>query len=392
MSKKGWTTVKFGDVVENVRRNIKDREAAGIDRVLGLDDIETGNLHVTGWKDVDSSPSFRTHFKPTQTLFGKRRAYLRKVAYAKFEGVCTQNILVFETKNPEVLLPELLPFICMSEPFLTDAVKHSTGSLFPNADWKSIRDFEFKLPPIHLQKKYAEILWISDSIVNLFSNITKNFELLLCKMSNKFARIDGKTIFLKEVLTRGPSNGVYRPRIDYNLHKGNTKVVRLENLHGLEIDGSEPKMKSVTMSGLESKKYHLSNGDIIVNRVHSIQYLGKSSIISNKVGEISAESNCFYMTPNPKLMRSYHILIQLQSSRFKRYVLSRAKKAIQQASWSQKDLQEFCLRKPPTEVQKIEIEIYKKINLFIENFNDKLQLSLLVRNLIIKDLIGDNFE
>lgn len=165
MSKEGWNTVKFGDVVENVRRNIKDREAARIDRILGLDDIETRNLHVTGWKDADSSPSFRTHFKPGQTLFGKRRAYLRKVAYAEFEGICTQNILVFETKDPEVLLPELLPFICMSDPFMQDAIKNSVGSLFPNADWKAIRNFEFLLPPIELQRNIADTLWAIDELI-----------------------------------------------------------------------------------------------------------------------------------------------------------------------------------------------------------------------------------
>ena len=128
------------------------------------------------WKDVNSSPSFRTHFKPGQTLFGKRRAYLRKVAYAEFEGICTQNILVFETKDPDVLLPELLPFICMSEPFMQNAIKNSSGSLFPNADWKAIREFKLLIPPIEEQQLMANVLWALDVL-----SITANRKLIVQK-------------------------------------------------------------------------------------------------------------------------------------------------------------------------------------------------------------------
>lgn len=192
MSDDNWSNVKFGDVVENVRRNIKNREEAGIEFVLGLDDIETGNLHVTGWKNIEAKPSFRTHFKPGQTLFGKRRAYLRKVAYAEFEGVCTQNILVFETKNPDILHPEFLPFICMSESFMKDAVKHSSGSLFPNANWKSIQSFEFALPPIETQRKLTEILWALDSVEIHYKKALECIHILMTKIRNVFVDHHGK--------------------------------------------------------------------------------------------------------------------------------------------------------------------------------------------------------
>src|SRR5262245_58865913 len=93
----------LGDVVVNRRDQLEDREAAGIEKVVGLDDLTTGDLRIRTWKSIVESPSFKTHFTPGQTLFGKRRAYLRKVAFADFEGVCTQNILVLESKDPSVL-------------------------------------------------------------------------------------------------------------------------------------------------------------------------------------------------------------------------------------------------------------------------------------------------
>lgn len=160
-----WKLVKLGEVVRNCTESVTNRAEQGIERVVGLDNIDSNSLHIRRWGAPDSSPSFRTRFRPGQTLFGKRRAYLRKVARASFEGVCTQNILVFETRDPRVLLPELLPFLCRTERFVEHAVSTSKGSLFPNADWNAIREFVLPLPPIDEQKRIAELLWAADEVV-----------------------------------------------------------------------------------------------------------------------------------------------------------------------------------------------------------------------------------
>jgi type I restriction enzyme, S subunit len=156
--KKLWARVALGDVVANRRDQVDDRGSAGIDRVVGLDDLISGDLRVRRWKSVDDSPSFTTRFRPGQTLFGKRRAYLRKVAFADFEGVCTQNILVLESKDPNVLLPGLLPFLCTTDAFFTHAISTSEGSLFPNANWNAMAKYEFALPPLQEQKRIVSVL------------------------------------------------------------------------------------------------------------------------------------------------------------------------------------------------------------------------------------------
>ncbi len=91
-------------------------------------------------------------------LFGKRRAYQRKVAVADFSGVCSGDIYVLETKDPKVLLPELLPFICQTDAFFDHAVGTSAGSLSPRTNWTSLADFEFSLPPVAEQADLVEVL------------------------------------------------------------------------------------------------------------------------------------------------------------------------------------------------------------------------------------------
>ena len=79
-------------------------------------------------------------------LFGKRRAYQRKVAVADFDGVCSGDIYVFETKDAKVLLPELLPFICQTDAFFDHAVGTSAGSLSPRTNWSQLSNYSLSLP------------------------------------------------------------------------------------------------------------------------------------------------------------------------------------------------------------------------------------------------------
>ncbi|MDM7286008.1 restriction endonuclease subunit S, partial [Klebsiella pneumoniae] len=113
--KPGWRWVKFGDVVRLPKTKSKDPLADGFERYVGLEHLEPGDLRIRSYGNVADGVTFTSVFQPGQVLFGKRRAYQRKVAVADFSGVCSGDIYVLETKDPQVLLPELLPFICQTE-------------------------------------------------------------------------------------------------------------------------------------------------------------------------------------------------------------------------------------------------------------------------------------
>jgi type I restriction enzyme S subunit len=98
-------------------------------------------------------------------LFYKRRAYQHKVAFAEFEGICSGDILTFETKDPDVLIPELLPFIVQSDRFFNYALDTSAGSLSPRTSWTALQNYEFPLPPKPEQQRIAEILWAAEEAV-----------------------------------------------------------------------------------------------------------------------------------------------------------------------------------------------------------------------------------
>lgn len=142
--------VKFGDVVRQVKDSTRDPKSLGVDRVVGLDHLDPGSLDVRRWDELGDLPngtSFTRVFRRGQVLFGKRRAYQRKVAVAGFDGICSGDILVFEPITDE-LLPDFLPYVVQSDGFFEHALGTSAGSLSPRTKWQELAKYEFDLPTI----------------------------------------------------------------------------------------------------------------------------------------------------------------------------------------------------------------------------------------------------
>ena len=60
----------------------------------------------------------KLRFRKRDIIFGRRRAYQRKLAVAEFDGICSAHAMVVRAKRDKVL-PEFLPFLMMSDRFMT---------------------------------------------------------------------------------------------------------------------------------------------------------------------------------------------------------------------------------------------------------------------------------
>ncbi|MFE1646213.1 restriction endonuclease subunit S [Microbacterium sp. P01] len=158
LDKSTWKRVAFGDVVRNHNETLKDATANGIDRVIAMEHMDPGELEVPRWGNISDGTTFTRRVRPGQTLFGKRRAYQRKVAYAEFDAICSGDIYTFEADQTQIL-PELLPFLVQSDPFFDHAIDTSAGSLSPRTNWRDLADFEFDVAPLDEQKRIADLLW-----------------------------------------------------------------------------------------------------------------------------------------------------------------------------------------------------------------------------------------
>lgn len=158
IDKAAWKRVTFGEVVRNVNESVRDPESAGIDRIIAMEHMDPGELKIGRWGAASDGTTFTRRVAPGQTLFGKRRAYQRKVAYAEFEGVCSGDIYTFEAV-PARMLKEFLPFVVQSNGFFDHALGTSAGSLSPRTNWRDLASFEFDLPPLEEQTRIADMLW-----------------------------------------------------------------------------------------------------------------------------------------------------------------------------------------------------------------------------------------
>lgn len=189
--KSGWRHVSFGDVVRLSKARCADPLADGLDRFVGLEHLEPGDLRIRRWGNVADGVSFTSVFKPGQVLFGKRRAYQRKVAVADFAGVCSGDIYVLESLDANVLLPELLPFICQTDAFFEHAVGTSAGSLSPRTNWMSLADFEFALPAMAEQRSIVSVLEVVDQSIRALEDANAfHNKLIEAFIHEEFQRFD----------------------------------------------------------------------------------------------------------------------------------------------------------------------------------------------------------
>ena len=173
--KPGWTRVAFGDVARQVKDHV-DPSAAGLQRYVAGEHMDTDDLSIRRWGTVGDGylgPAFHMRFRPGHVLYGSRRTYLRKVAVADFEGVTANTTFVIESSDPNVLLPELLPFIMQTEAFHGHSIKKSKGSVNPYVNFSDIAAYEFALPPLSEQRRVANLLRVTGALLARISDISE---------------------------------------------------------------------------------------------------------------------------------------------------------------------------------------------------------------------------
>lgn len=158
LDKSTWKRVSFGDVIENVTDRVDDPSKAGVDRYVGLEHLDPGLMTVQRWDTPDKVEAQKLRFQPGDVIFGRRRAYQKKVALAEFEGICSAHALVLRAR-PDYVDPDFLPVFLSSDYFLERAIEISVGSLSPTVNWRDLKVQEFDVPPLDEQKRLADLVW-----------------------------------------------------------------------------------------------------------------------------------------------------------------------------------------------------------------------------------------
>ena len=273
--------VKFGDLVKEVKINI-DRNNNPYEYYVAGDHMDSEDLTIRRkgmFATDDVGPAFTRLFKPGQILYGSRRTYLKKVAVADFEGVCSNTTFVLETKDESRLRQRLLPFIMLTEDFTKWSISKSKGSTNPYILFSDLANYEFELPDIHRQDELVELLWQAYATKESYREMIRATDDMV---KSQFIEMfwGGKYTMKKlrghiEVL-RGVS---YKPSDVHEDLGDNTSIVLRSN----NIDGGQVNFDDLVYVDSERVSEHqvLNAGDIVMCGSNgSKKLVGKAALLN----------------------------------------------------------------------------------------------------------------
>lgn len=140
--------------------------------------ISTENMlpNKAGVVEANSLPSTALvqEYKENDTLVSNIRPYFKKIWQAKYDGGCSNDVLVFQgSLNVD---KDFLYYILADDDFFAYSMATSKGTKMPRGDKKSIMQYELQLFDIKIQKRIASILKLFDKKIELNNAINNNLE------------------------------------------------------------------------------------------------------------------------------------------------------------------------------------------------------------------------
>lgn len=247
-------------------------------------------------------------------------------------------------------------FVHQVEHILERAASEAHGATMKHLTKPVFDALPFYLPPLEEQRKIAAVLdKVSDLIAKRRQQLDKLDELVKSQFIEMFG--DPMTnphnlpkVILGSVLTIEPQNGLYKPQSDYVSDGTGVPILRIDSFYDGKVSNFSS-LKRLICSEIELKRYSLYENDIVINRVNSIEYLGKCGLIQGLVENTVFESNMMRLHVDEHKFHPVYITKLLCSQFIYQQILKRAKKAVNQASINQKDVQSFVVYMPSIEQQ-----------------------------------------
>ena len=181
---------RFDEIAIN---SIEKKKPVEEDRLtyIGLEHLDSDSLKVTRYGADVAPVGEKLIMRAGDVLFGKRRAYQKKVAIAPFDGIFSAHGMVLRPKE-KVIDKDFFPLFISSDYFLDAAINISVGSLSPTINWRDLRELEFDIPDLDEQRKLAKVLWsINDTIEAYKRLISATEELVKSQFIEMFEKQDG---------------------------------------------------------------------------------------------------------------------------------------------------------------------------------------------------------
>ena len=357
-----WCWVRLELLLRSSKEKTEEFSDADL-KYVGLEHMQKDG-GIVAYDSAERVKSLKNVFHPQQILYGKLRPYLNKHDIATFDGVCSTDILVFNATS--VTIPKFVNFFLDQDTFIEYAVSNSKGINLPRVSESVVLDAKCPLPPIYEQHR------IVDRIESLFAKLDEakqkaqdaldSFETRKAAILHKaftgeltaqWRKEHGvgmeswENLRLENLIEGGPQNGLYKPQTAYGT---GTKILRIDCFYEGAVLPWE-NLKRLALSKNEIEQYHLNINDIVINRVNSMAYLGKSALIRELPEECVFESNMMRITLNTRMVIPEYAIKYLNSVIGVQELRKNAKQAVNQASINQQDVKNVAIKLPKLDEQ-----------------------------------------
>lgn len=369
----GWKVVKFGDIAKHISKRIEPSETE-LEIYVGLEHLDPDSLKIKHHGVPSDVEGQKLLVKKGQIIFGKRRAYQRKVAVADWDCICSAHAMVLEA-NPKNVIPEFLPFFIQSDVFMNRAVAISEGSLSPTIKWKVLAEQKFLFPNIEQQprllkllKKAERALRSSESIVKqlLETKIATAYSLML--EGNWYRELFGQDRASipegwKLLTVGGVLNDTQYGLSDSLESHGSYPVLRMMNITNGYVDPND--LKYLNWTKEEAAKYILNYGDIVFNRTNSMEWVGRTGIFELD-GDYLFASYLIRLVANEKKLTPYYLTQYLNLPLIQYRLKAYATPGVSQANINPGSLKSLPILVPPLkrvkEIEKVLREFDNELN------------------------------
>ena len=222
-------------------------------------------------------------------LFGKRRAYQRKVAIAPFDGIFSAHGMVLRP-NLKVIDANYFPFFISSDKFMETAVRISVGGLSPTINWKDLARQEFELPSLDEQKVLSDKLWAAYRLKEAYKKLLVATDEMV---KSQFIEMFGNPLSSrqKNELKRLGQCCIINPRRP-NIALCDTDKVSFIPMLAVSEDGYLVDMADEEYGKVKKGFTYFENNDVLFAKITPCMENGKGAIaygLTNGIGVGSTE-------------------------------------------------------------------------------------------------------
>ena len=183
LNENDFETVRFDRIAVNISERVEPKKT-DLTTYVGLEHLDADNLKIERTGTPEDVIGTKLKIYEGDIIFGKRIAYLRKVAVSHFDGIASAHSMILRA-NETTIERCFLPYFLQSDAFMNRAVQISEGSLSPTIKSKTLAQQEFVLPKKEKQKELVKVFQQFDTTIEQLKQQKTTLKNLKQKLLNE---------------------------------------------------------------------------------------------------------------------------------------------------------------------------------------------------------------